>query len=232
MKKLIITFLLAIFVLSCTAFASVVDSGECGDNLTWTLDDAGTLTISGEGDMWHNDSLSDGSPWHDYVYSIKNVIIEDGVTSIGDYAFYCCSYLTDIIIPDSVTSIGRFVFMSCHDLTNITIPNGVTSIEACAFYACEKLTNITIPNGVTSIGYWAFCDCDSLTSIDIPSSVTSIGPFAFNGCENLETVYFCGSEDEWKNIDIGSENGDLLNANIIFVITEPKDTGDKKRNRR
>ena len=117
-----------------------------------------------------------------------DVVIPDGVTSIGDYAFSRCTSLTSITIPDGVTSIGYSAFSRCTSLTIITIPDGVTSIGDYAFYKCTSLTIIKIPNSVTSIGDWAFSYCISLTSITIPNSVTSIGDGAFYECKNLTGI--------------------------------------------
>ncbi len=151
--------------------ATVVNSGTCGDNLTWTLDSDGTLTISGTGDMYDYDCSiisSDyfyGTPWYRNCESIKKVIIESGVTSIGDDAFYWCTSLTSVIIPGSVTSIGDEAFYWCTSLTSVTIPDSVTSIEEFAFSACISLTSVTIPDSVTSIGFAPFFYCISLIEI-------------------------------------------------------------------
>ena len=155
-------------------------------NLTWKLDADGTLTISGTGAM--KDYDSDDSPATQKKDSVKKVVIEDDVTSIGDYAFWNCSNLTSITIPDSVTIIGNSAFNACSSLTSLTIPNSVTSIEFAAFYACSSLTSLTIPNSVTSIGDSAFNACSSLTSLTIPNSVTSIGEGAFYACSSLTSI--------------------------------------------
>ena len=157
------------------------------DNLTWTLDADGTLNISGMGAMKDYGYDSNRNP----VYknsNVKKVVIEDGVTSIGESAFFYCSSLTSITIPDSVTSIGDYAFFNCSSLTSITIPDSVTSIGESAFYGCSSLTSITIPDGVTSIGNTAFSYCSSLTSITIPDSVTSIGDYAFRNCSSLTSI--------------------------------------------
>ena len=161
-------------------------TGTCGDNLTWTLDSEGTLTISGTGAMtdWESYSLV---PWDSNADMIKTVSIENGVTSIGKYAFYYCSNLTSVTIPNSVKSIGDSAFRSC-GLTSITIPNSVKSIGDYAFDSCSSLTSVTIPNSVTSIGASAFYSCSNLESVTIPNSVTSIGDYAFEGCTNLTSV--------------------------------------------
>ena len=166
---------------------TIVASGTCGDNLTWKLDDEGTLTISGKGAMteWVD---SDSAPWKTYSNTINKVVIQPGVTSIGEYAFYACENLKSITIPKSVTSIERYAFQRCSSLKSITIPEGVTSIENMAFYECSSLMSITIPEGVTSIGDDAFSGCSSLTSITIPEGVTSIGSDAFSGCSSLTSI--------------------------------------------
>ena len=158
-------------------------SGTTGD-CTWTLDDNGTLTISGNGAMGDYSTKDSGdtsittAPWG---ANIKTVVIEGGVASIGYMAFYGCKLLTSVTIPDSVTSIGAFAFRGCTGLTSVTIPDSVTSIDGYAFYYCENLTSVTIGNSVTIIGYAAFGECTGLTSVTIPDSVTSIGSYAFAG---------------------------------------------------
>ena len=136
--------------------ANAEKSGTCGPNLKWHLTDNGVLTISGKGKM--NDySFDNRSPW--YKYDIKRIIIGDGVTTIGGFAFASCSALTSVTIPNSVTTIGWSTFASCSALTSITIPNSVTTIGSRAFKDCSALTSVTIPNSVTTIGLAAFCFC-------------------------------------------------------------------------
>ena len=195
MKKKVI--LLAIFVCSLAALlavsafaADIVDSGNCGkngDNVTYTLDSDGLLTISGEGEMGDY-SYSNRAPWYDRCEEIKKVAILDGVTSIGNSAFSYCSNLTSIEIPNSVMSIGDSAFTSCSSLTSIEIPNSVTNIGDYAFESCSSLTSIKIPSSVTSIGDRVFSFCSSLTNIEIPNSVTSIGDYAFESCSSLTSI--------------------------------------------
>ena len=115
-------------------------------------------------------------------------VIPNGVTSIGNNAFYDCSGLTSIEIPNSVTSIGDSAFSGCKGLKNVTIGNRVTSIGGSAFSGCSGLISVVIPNSVTSIGNSAFNCCSGLTSIEIPSSVTSIGHSAFYCCSRLTSI--------------------------------------------
>ena len=119
---------------------------------------------------------------------VTELIIPEGVTSIGEYAFRGCSGLTSVEIPNSVTSIGYQAFEDCSGLTSVEIPNSVTSIESYAFTGCSGLTSVEIPNSVTSIGYEAFYGCSGLTSVEIPNSVNSIGFQAFADCSGLTSV--------------------------------------------
>ena len=153
--------------------------------ITWNLSSSGILTISGT-DMPDFDD-SDYAPWYSQRDKIKKVVIENGVTNIGNYAFIDCS-ITTVTIPNSVTSIGEKAFLCCSGLTSITISNSVKSIGEKVFKECESLSSITIPNSVTSIGDEAFSGCSGLISITIGNSVTSIGESAFEGCFRLNSI--------------------------------------------
>ena len=123
-----------------------------------------------------------------YCDSLTSVSIPDSVTSIGDNAFYFCESLTSVTIPDSVTAIGDSAFSYCDSLTSVSIPDSVTAIGDEAFYSCSSLTSVNIPDSVTAIGNRAFYSCDSLTSVSIPDSVTAIGNRAFYYCDSLTSV--------------------------------------------
>lgn len=223
MKKRFLAFIVLVSVL-CTAFPAFADepkqpiTGSCGEKLTWTYyQSTKTLTIDGTGNMSdYDESPVNGgyvAPWIRQIntQNIQNVVISDGVTSIGDFAFYLCDKINNITISDSVTSIGDNAFLWCDSLPEVKIPNSVTHIGERAFSNCTALTSITIPGSVTDIGDYAFYDCSnitaitlsegvknigesafgscsSITKITIPDSVTSIGDRAFNGCSALKNI--------------------------------------------
>ena len=153
---------------------------------------AGNLYLNGElvtGELIIPDGVTSIGRYAFYGYDrLTSITIPDGVTSIGSSAFEGCTSLATIIIPDNVTSIGGYTFRGCTSLTSVTIGNSVTSIGDYAFYNCGSLSAVTIGNGVTSIGDYAFYGCDSLTSVTIPDSVTSIGSSAFSGCTNIASA--------------------------------------------
>ena len=212
MKKRLLSFVLAVLMIAsllpATALAAdIVDSGTCGaegdgSNLTWTLDSEGVLTISGNGDMNGYGFLS--APWH-YSSEVKSAVIADGVTSIGNEAFYHCTSLTSVTIPDSVTSIGDRVFSYCTSLTSVTIPDSVTSIGDRVFSYCTSLTGIWVAEGnshYSSDASGVLFNKDKTTLVQcpgafaaytIPDSVTSIGRYAFYGCTSLTSVTIPGS---------------------------------------
>ena len=205
------------------ASAAEKASGTFGTDLKWEFDGAGTLTISytgtGSGEAMKNWTYSDFSkniiPWASFCDDITSVVIGDKVTSIGNYAFYMCSNITNVDMG-SVTSIGQYAFQRCTSLSSITIPDSVTSIGGNAFWGCSSLSSITIPDSVTSIGGNAFRGCSSLTSITIPYSVTSISESTFLGCSNLEGITVDGN-----NTNYSSENGVLFNKNKTSLIKYP-----------
>ena len=223
MRKRLLSFVLAALMIAsllpATALAAdIVASGTCGaegdgSNLTWTLDSEGVLTISGSGDM-HDYVYS--SPWHENGNQIRSVLMENGVTGIGNFAFFECISLTSMTIPDSVTCIGNCAFKDCSSLASVTIPDSVASIGVYAFCGCTSLAIMVLPNGVTRIGAEAFEWCTSMKNITIPDGVMSIGYDAFLNCKSLTNVYFTGTEEAWNGITIDGGNDALKNANIHY----------------
>ena len=175
-----------------TSPAKIVKRGECGNNVTYTLNEKGVLTIIGDGAIqhfkWSKKAKAYNAPWWSERNAISSVKIQNGVTAIGDGAFYYCVALNKIRIPDSVTAIGAYAFHGCAGLTSVRIPNGVTTIGAYAFSHCAGLTSVRIPDGVSAIREWAFSNCAGLTSVRIPDGVTAIEESAFRDCAGLTSV--------------------------------------------
>lgn len=221
MKKRLLSMILALSmmltILPVNAITALAANDSCGANLTYKLTsntddpDTYTLTIGGEGAMYDYSSSYTTVPWDAQKSGITSVVIEDGVTSIGDNAFEdcsalkmldipqsvteigskafrACSALTSLALPETVNRIGNTAFQGCSNLETINIPSGVKLIEKDTFHGCEKLNDVTIPAGVTLIGNSAFKACKTFRNINIPKGVTKIDYFAFEDCTQLETV--------------------------------------------
>lgn len=173
--------------LPATAWAAEEEaaaSGTCGDDLTWSLDKTGLLTISGTGEMT-------SAPWMtDYAASITAVHMEPSITSIYDRAFSNCSNLTEVTIPEGVTSIGNSAFYGCLNLPELTLPQSLRTIGKSAFSDCDALTQMVIPEGVTEILLDTFAGCYRLASVTVPSTVTEIDQCAFLSCPSLKSFIF------------------------------------------
>lgn len=185
--------------------------GKCGDNLQWSLSSDGVLTIDGTGKMFDYNSVPpyNISPWY-HNTNITTLIVKEGVTSIGDYAFLGCYKISNISFPNSLTSIGYSAFDPCSGLTEITLPEnliylggysltsgnfssisipiGITSIEKYTFANCKKLKSVSLPDTLTSIGEGTFNQCTSLDSFNIPKNVVDIGRYAFWNCTSLKHI--------------------------------------------
>lgn len=230
MKKRLLSMILALSmmltILPVNAITALAANDSCGANLTYTLTpntddpDTYTLTIRGGGAMYNYSSST--VPWYAQKSKITSVVIGNGVTSIGDYAFEDCSALKKLDIPQSVTEIGSKAFRGCSALTSlelpqtvnrigntafqgcsnletINIPSGVKSIEKDTFHGCEKLNDVTIPTGVTFIGNSAFKECKTFKNIKIPEGVITIGLCAFEDCTQLETVVIPSTATNIRN---------------------------------
>ena len=212
--------------------AATVASGKCGDSAKWTLDAAGTLTISGTGRMydyeWPADRGGTTPPWlaNKYRDSIRTLRVEQGITYIGRCAFDSCGNLSDVTLPTSLRIIGQCAFNDCTALRSIQLPEGLTTIKEDAFNAaglvsitfpstlrelrngafmnCEKLQSLRLPEGLTTIGVWAFYCNPNISSIYIPASVTMIGEEAFIYYNNLATVRYGGSQSQWNAVSVAA----------------------------
>ncbi len=182
-------------------------SGKCGDNVSYFFDGE-TLTLSGTGDTWDYtyDIEADpdcNSPFYDNR-DIKNIIVESGVTGLGNHLFDCCINVESISLPEGLTKIGESALTYFYKIESVTLPDSVRHIGANAFTNWQKLKSITIPDGVTSIESETFLYCYGLKYVVIPKSVTSVGDSAFMGCTSLTDVYYYGSEADKSNMTINS----------------------------
>ena len=251
MKKRILSILLAALMLLSalplgmvdTAYAAALASGKCGDSATWTLDNTGTLTISGTGATYNYDMDDDGNsaaPWctKARIQRVNKVVVNSGITELGYSMFSNCTQLTSVSLPSGLKRIGSCLFLGCTRLSAITIPSSVTTIESNAFTHCDsiaaitlpsglrtmgdavcsqmaKLTTATVSGGVTYLSNYAFNDCPSLKTITLPNTVKSIGICAFRYDTALKDVYFNGSVTQWTSIQIAGEgNSALYNADV------------------
>ena len=164
--------------------------------ISWRIENDDTLIISGSGDMGETELFGDVVPAKS---KIRKVIIENGVTSIYDKAFYNFSGLESVTIPETVTSIGESAFDSCISLKSADIPDSVTSIGGWAFASCKSLESATISKNVTIIERNTFAECSSLKKVKIPSGVTKVGVRAFAWCEALTSVTIPNSVSEFGN---------------------------------
>jgi len=231
--------------------AATVASGKCGDSAKWTLDAAGTLTISGTGatyDFFNDYNCT--APWYDAELrlQIKKAVVNKGITYVGTYAFRDCAELTSVSLPAGLEEMGSSVFRYCESLTSITIPAGVTSIGGdffygcaslksvtlpdslwdaggCTFMDCASLTSVRLPANLRDIAWWMFKDCTSLTSVTIPRGTVEVKKEAFDGCTSLKNVTFTGSAADWKGVTIRPGNTALTSAAIkctgSTVLTAP-----------
>ena len=207
-KKLLLTVVALFTVYLCTW----AQSGTCGENLTWKIEN-GVLTISGTGEM-SSYYLENGDdrhgPWNDYLEAFTSIVGEEGVTAIGEYGFAKCSNVTSASLPSTLTNIEWRAFSDCKNLTTLEIPSSVTHIGAYAFDGCEKL--VEKENNIRYVGSWAvgttddsfatyilrentiglidrlFSECTELNSIDLPDNLKYIGCESFRRCSKMESL--------------------------------------------
>lgn len=247
MKKrifsLILVFAMLVSIIPCTHAATIVDSGDFGkygDNVKWTFDSSGTLTLSGNGETRDFYSI----PWNSHCPEIKKIVVEEGITHLAISTFNCCANAQEIIVPDSLTDLdcgdihdtafykdesnwengalylGKTLIQVKDDVSSISVRPGTMYIGSFAFFECD-LSRITLPDSLRVINGSAFCSCDKLTSINIPNGVTDIGYRAFALCENLSSITIPDSVTH-----IGSEaflytalenNYDPNNPNDLYI---------------
>ncbi len=223
MKKRLISLLLAFSMMltflpagAVSAFAEentlTYDCGETPNTVTATLsrnsdgEETYTLTITGDGPMANYDGYKTSSnnsyaPWYEKIQNITQLIVEDGVTTLGDDILYYSYYdysndeshsfysdLREVELPEGLSCIGARAFCDSPNLTKVKIPSTVTKIKDGAFWGCTGLKEIELPPQLEEVGYSSFYDCSGLTEITIPSSVKTIRSGAFEKCYNLESV--------------------------------------------
>ncbi len=189
LRRLIIVLMVAVFTVTMfIPYVSAAEaSGTCGNGVVWSLSASGTLAISGNGAM-KNYSEENPAPWAEFTEQIRVILIENGVTSVGHYAFYGSENLISVTIPGSVKTIGNHAFKECVNLKMLTLSSGVEVVGESAFECCEALQSIRLPNTLKTIGRKAFYRCYALKTLTIPASVTAIGNMAFAYCKGLITA--------------------------------------------
>ena len=214
-------------------------TGQCGDHLSWSFAD-GILTISGTGDMYDYEVIFSTAPWSNISNNITSLIIQNGVTSIGNDAFLRCCNLSSVTLGNDIKSIGEYAFNQCARLTSIELPNGVTSIGESAFNYCTSLSHIVIPNSVENIGISVFDGCNNLPIIDniryadtylievidknlssytIKSGTKWIGAGAFESCTNMVSISIQSSVVGIRNFAFAG-CGNLTSLTIPNSVTE------------
>lgn len=163
-------------------------SGQCGYSAYWKLEDDGTLTISGSGNLYLTSIPWKNNGKWESGYGIEKVVIEEGITAIPDQSFSECFFLKSVSIPETLTSIPQYCFDDCRALESVELPQNLTAIQALAFDGCESLKTIVIPDKISLIGWSAFANCSSLTEVEFKSDLTVIEQGLFQGCKKLTTV--------------------------------------------
>lgn len=171
------------------SFYAMDTLSPCGDSAFWRLDEDGTLTISGTGEMQdYSTAGKTAAPWYSKRRYIKSLVIEEGIVSVGKYAFCDCTLLSGVQLPSTLKTIELGAFQMCSALTNIQIPDSVTEIGVKAFSSCMKLEEIRIPSSVAVINQGTFSNCSKLKNVYLSEGIESIGESAFSGCKSLKTI--------------------------------------------
>ena len=168
---IIVTILISMFILNNVyATTSIVASGNCGENITWSLNSNGLLTITGEGAMSGSECA-----WANYKDQVKEVKFEGNISSLSANAFENNTNLTTIVLPDTLTSIGRRAFAECTNLKSVTFPKGLITVGTSSFYKCTSLEQVDLPEDLLYLNEYAFAECTSLKNVIIRASTVLIG---------------------------------------------------------
>lgn len=214
-------------------------SGTFGAGLKWSYDGATQeLKISGSGSI-----PTDNLPWRDYEESIRTIIIEEGITSVGEYTFWKYPNLTSVTLPSTFTRIGKSAFKECLNLTSINFPDRLMQIGEYAFDGCSFLQDVKLPNNLRIMGtscfkgtaiktieipssmitipQRAFDECYYLETITLPNTLRGIETCAFKNCSGLRSVIYKGTTAEWSRINIDSYGNDALVSAAIKTSSSP-----------
>ena len=209
LKLIQVLLIIAIMAACFTNFnyvkAAEVASGTCGNGITWSLDDAGILTITGDGEMTGNTCA-----WIDHKDEVKSVVFNGDITYISENAFAQNTNLTSITLPSTVTEIGRRAFAECTNLKSVVFPEGLKEIGVSAFYNCTSLTSVDLGEELMYIRDSAFANCDALTTMTIDSELVLVDESATTLPENLEQInghkytgiYYYARQNGIKFVDI------------------------------
>ena len=202
MKRLIALFIVCLILTACfipSATAAEATNGEaiapvgtaasgtCGENASWSLSGT-TLTITGSGDMYDYDYSDNRAPWYNQRNDVETIVVEEGLTSIGQYAFFSLKYVDSLSLPGTLTDIDDFAFYMCEGITSVTIPSLVKRIGESAFSWCKALKTVKMSDAVEIIGDQTFAFCSALTSINLSASLKSIGHGAFGQDSELSSI--------------------------------------------
>ena len=222
MKKTVCVILSLVMLASLfgglAASAGAASSGQCGENVSWSLSDDGTLTISGDGHMDdYFQSNDDPAPWFGEREKITAAVVKEGVRNVGTYAFYDCQSLRTVSLAGSVTAIGKGAFRDCVRLDGAALPPQVTVIETETFANCRHLSDLTVPEGLLAVGEYAFMNCSSLTTFFISERLTEIDFYAFGGCLRLYRIDVA----EGNPVYASDENGVVFNKAKTALLRYP-----------
>ena len=191
-----------------SAPTSAPDATPTSVPCSWNYDlTNGTLTISGKGAVTNYSSAA-RTPWYSERANIQSIIIEDGITSIGDFNFYGLPNLSSVTIADSVTQIGEYAFKNCSTLASVEFPANLTAIKESAFYGCTAFNTVTIPASVESIQSYAFAHCSGISTINFEGSAPQIGDYAFSGVS--ASVNYPEEDASWNDETKKNYGGKLL----------------------
>ncbi len=195
MKKIISLIIVTVMLLTITSCGN-----DPAKDFEWTYEE-GVLTVKGNGkmpDYADENGEMTTRPWEDKIDVIEEIIIEEGITRVGDYAFLGMKRVVEVTVPESLESIGKYAFRRCITINDVAFGDKLEIIEDGAFQNCNSLYEVNLPSTVKSIGNNAFKGCLILNKITVPAGVDSIGESAFANCKGLKKITYKGTKSQWK----------------------------------